>query len=241
MAYVLRVCASSTSGPHATAAFVENVLPIWDVISLTARPAGLPTTVAYTNPVQCSVTAVSSLQCLLSYSWTATDVITGNSVGSFNNPTSANPIWTPAKNIANYTEHVKIAVVVADTYGYSAGGSFTESVLSYPDAVYFTTSPTANPNPTTSEGQVFLNVAATDSQGGTITYLWAVTDQWGQMAGYFDDPISSEPVWTAPYVWEPGGQTYTIKVTATSSTGATKSTSVCEVVTPLTGQAPPNQ
>ena len=236
--YVVRVCANSASGMHATAAFVESVLPIWDVITLTARPSGLPTTVAYTNPVKCSVAAISSLQVQLTYSWTAIDSVTGLSVGSFDNATSATPVWTPAKNISNRTERVNISVIVADAYGYSAGGSFTESVLSFPDFVSFSSRATANPNPATCEGQVLLNAAAMDSEGGSITYLWTAVDQWGQPAGFFDDPTSSEPVWTAPYIWQLGGATYTVTVTANSSTGATKTSSLCEIVTPLTNQSP---
>ena len=138
----------------------------------------------------------------LTYSWTATG-------GSFDDPTSATPIWTMMMP-GTYT----IGVVVTDANGCSAADEVSVTVNPNPEVDISPDNAEICPG-----GSVNFNANATGN--GPLTYSWTAT------GGSFDDPTSATPIWT---MMMPG--TYTISVTVTDANGCSASDETSVTVHP---------
>ena len=171
-----------------------QVQPVAHTVEITSGPAGTPNPVASGGGVQCSVTGADSRDGhALAYEWSAT-------AGSFSNPHSAAPVWSAPANLTDGPVEYEIAVTVScvDNPATRDTASFIAQVNPVDHAVQITAGPTGTPNPVAAGGEVRCSVAAVDTRGHAVGYLWSVTGPAGAPTGSFDSTTSADPVWTAP-------------------------------------------
>ncbi|HUS80622.1 MAG TPA: DVUA0089 family protein [Armatimonadota bacterium] len=86
-----------------------------------------------------------------------------------------------------------------------------------PRTVTITNGPWGDPDAVAPGAQMRLNVIATESQGGGLTYLWSVRNAAGNSVGSLNNSTAASPLWTAP--GNNSGQTrqYTASVTVRSA------------------------
>ena len=155
---------------------------------------------------------------VVSYRWTATD-------GTFDNPTSLNPVYTaPMVNNCN-GEDVCITLVAVDSC--CAKGS--DHILLHINNVNHP--PVANAGKDLSIppcGKVQLTCSASDPDGDSLRYRWSVT----QGGGYFDNPYVLHPVYTAPSLECGQPKDVVLTLAVTDSCGACSTDSVVIHVSP---------
>ncbi len=149
----------------------------------------------------------------LTYAWTQSPA---SPAGTFSDASAANPTWT-APEVTGETSF-QLNVAVADERGGSARGSTVVKVLppSNNAAPVLSEGPTASATTTDEQLAVTLSVAATDSDGDTLTYAWS-QESPASPTGSFSDAASTHPTWTAPDVGATGA--YTLRVTVSDGKG----------------------
>jgi hypothetical protein len=230
VSYTLEVTVSDGFGNSDVGSFVEGVNPLPDAVTLEAGPYGDPNPVASGGLVQLHSAASTSLGNPITFLWSAW-ALNGQPVGSFNDKTLQNPIWTAPANLTGVVVSYRIRLTVTSSSGAKATASFFENVSPLPHTLAFTVGPRANPNPVAGMGQVQLNAVAIDSLGHPVTYLWTAKDGAGNPVGSFDDPTLRSPIWTAPDNPTATMRTYTITVAATCSKGRVVAGTIREGVT----------
>ena len=146
------------------------------------------------------------------YRWTATD-------GTFDDPTSLNPVYT-APMVTNCAgEDVCITLTAIDSC--CARGS--DQILLHVNNVNHP--PIVNAGKDLSIGpcgSVRLTCSASDPDGDPLSYRWTVTSGGGS----FDNPYALHPVYTAPPLECGQPKDVVLTLTATDSCGASASDSV---------------
>ena len=193
-----------------------------DVIIISSGPSGNPNPVASSGQVNCTVSATDSRGDNLSYSWSST------SGGTFNNSNVQNPVWTAPANNTGQEQSYTLSVTVTCSNGKTATSSYQQRVSPSSDVVTITSSPSGNPNPVASSGQVNCTVSATDSRGDNLSYSWSSTS-----GGTFNNSNVQNPVWTAPANNTGQEQSYTLSVTVTCSNGKTATSSYQQRITSI--------
>lgn len=163
----------------------------------------------------------------LTYTWTATG-------GSFDDPTTATPIWTAPASDGFQT----LSVSVTDGKGGQAGISVQVKVASTGQAsvtTSFNTWPivnqvSANPGQLQAGQTTVMDVVANDPDGDPITYAWS--DDCG---GSFSSTTAQSPTWTAPA----GGGSCILTVTVSDGRGGSSSGSLVVGVDLPTVDMPP--
>ena len=217
--YTISVTITCDDGGSVTDSYVQQVSPIEDTVAITEGPAGTPDPVASEGDVQCSVTAVDSRDHALTYGWQATDD-DGDPVGSFDDVTAQNPVWTAPRNAGTEPAEFTIGVTVTCSQGKKATGEFTQTVSAEEHVLEITAGPSGDPNPVASAGQVQCSVTPHDNKGHALYYAWEAEDGDENPAGSFNDNTAQNPTWTAPENLTDTVQQYTISVTVTCSEGA---------------------
>ncbi|MBI5115220.1 hypothetical protein HZA56_01990 [Candidatus Poribacteria bacterium] len=190
--------------PSITANGTFTVIP---EIAITSGPSGAPNPVAAGGDVSLSATIDETCCQGLSYLWSATG-------GTFNDPTLQNPIWHAPTNATCATASYSIGVTVSCSEGQYATGSYQQDVLpGITDTVSINSGPSGAPDPVASGGDVSLSLAAEDTCGHGLSYLWNAT------GGTFSDPTLQNPVWHAPTNATCAAASYSIGVTVTCSEG----------------------
>ena len=217
-AYAIRVVVTSSSGQTAATSYWQRVWPLPDSVSITAGPAADPNPVGSGQTVQLHATATDTRGYSMTYGWTAKDD-SGSPVGSFDDATKQNPIWTAPANPTNIVHVYSIAVNAKSSHGKGAGDFFREKVLPASQTSEVTASASGSPAPVLSGGTVSCTVVATDTLGHTLTYLWTATSPTGEALGSFNNATLVDPVWTAPVNNTGVIKVCSINVTITPSAG----------------------
>ncbi len=194
--YQIALTATCSEDPavSATDAVSVQVQPVAHTVEITAGPDGTPNPVGSGASVQCSITAADSREGhALTYEWSAT-------AGSFSNSHSAAPVWTAPANQTDGPVGYEIALTVScvDNPAIRDTAFFIAKVSPVDHAVQIAAGPTGTPNPVAASGEVRCSVAAVDTRGHTVGYLWSVTGPEGAPTGSFNSTTSADPVWTAP-------------------------------------------
>jgi hypothetical protein len=212
--YDISVTVTCSGDPtlSATASYTQQVDPIHEV-TITTPASGTPNPVESGGTVQCSVAAADTLPHTLTYSWSAE-----GGAGSFDDPTTQNPIWTAPANSTQTEASYEISVTVtcpADS-SRSVVSSYTQRV-SPRHEVSITSGPSGIPNPVYSGEEVQCSAAAIDTLAHALQYQWTAEGD----AGSFDDPTVQNPIWTAPENRTGTIQEYDITVTVSCATDGT--------------------
>jgi hypothetical protein len=225
----LTVNVTDNQGQNATAGIAQRVDPSPHTLTLTAGPAGVPSTVASSGNVAVSVTAVDSYDHPLSYLWTAT-CIGGLANGAFTNGATATPTWTAPANLTGNPQTCTISVTVNDGQGKTANGSYTQTVSPLPHTVTIQTQPAGSPNPVVSAKVVSLSVVAVDSYSHALSYAWNATCPTLASNGTFSASNVQNPNWTAPLNLTGATHTCTISVVASDGLGQSASAQFAQQV-----------
>jgi len=149
-------------------------------LRITDGPEGDPNPVTGGEPVQCSVTAVDDLGHDLTYEWSA-----AGDVGSFNDATAQNPIWTAPEDISDSIVEYQISVTVTCSGGQSVTSSYIQQVkwirpkieILYPltNTVIFSTTPLiqasiTDPDSGVDESSIVLTIDTDVYTLGDFTY-----------------------------------------------------------------------
>ncbi|HEY3398493.1 MAG TPA: hypothetical protein VGM19_12630 [Armatimonadota bacterium] len=175
----------------------QNVMPVTHAIVLSAGPTASPNPVAGRAQVQLGATATDSSAHLVTYLWTAKDGA-GNSVGSFDDATLPNPIWTAPSNPTNPARTYTITVKATCAKGKTVSAFLREKVVKDGLPLELSAAPSGSPNPVASGGTVACSANASDNNAHSMTYLWTAKNGAGDPVGSFDDATLANPVWTAP-------------------------------------------
>ena len=147
------------------------------------------TYLAETSSVVLSGTATDNFSGLATMSWS------NDQGGSGSIPISSN--WTtPA--ITLYEGENVISVTATDNSGMSYADVITVTYPGSSHALTIANEPKGNINPIQSSGQVNISVAANDSFGHQLSYLWSAACTGSILDGVFSTTNNSMTVWTAP-------------------------------------------
>jgi hypothetical protein len=202
---VLTVTVNDTESKTAQASYTQAVgsgtAPA-DTVTITSGPTGTPNPVASGGAATLAVAATDSLGHSLSYSWSATCPAALGGHGAFApSATAAAPTWTAPANSTGSTQTCSIQVTVSDGQGQTAVANYTQNVnpVGGTHTMSITSAPTGTPNPVISSGAVSLTVAAVDSLGHSLTYLWQSSCAGLATGGTFAPNANvPTPTWTAP-------------------------------------------
>jgi LmbE family N-acetylglucosaminyl deacetylase len=164
--FQVTVVVSDGRGGSATGSVTITVVPPNGAPVLIAGPTASPGTIVSNQTSNLSVTANDPEGDPLTYAWTATN---GSVAGS-----GATAVYTPS--LVSVPTAVEVSVVVSDSIGGSATGTVMITVNPRPNsAPVLTSGPAASPATITSDDLSNLSAAATDADGDTLIYSWAVT------------------------------------------------------------------
>jgi hypothetical protein len=204
-------------GVNTTGSFLQSVNSVPHDLTINDGPNGLPNPVASGGTANLSVAATDTLPHTLTYAWIADCPASLVGDGSFNDPNVQSPTWTAPPNTTGSQQNCTIQVTVNDGAvpdPKSQSPSYTQGVSSEGHTLTITNPPNGIPNPVASGGTASLSVAAVDSLGHPLTYLWSVVSCPGlPNTGSFNNASLQTPTWTAPPNTTGSQQDCTIQVT----------------------------
>lgn len=209
--YTITFAATCSGGKSAGASYIQKVLPVPEFLTITDGPEGTPDPVDSGGTVQCDVTVESNWGHTPTYMWKAIGP-GGAAVGSFDDPTKRNPIWTAPLNHSDELMDVTMYVTARSGRAKAVTGSYTQQVNPVADAIVITSGPLGLTNPMPSGGIVHCRVFAEDSRNHPLSYQWSAKDGADNPAGSFNDPTVRNPVWTAPANLTDSPVNYTLTV-----------------------------
>ncbi|MGE3842761.1 MAG: hypothetical protein AB7I50_14385, partial [Vicinamibacterales bacterium] len=171
-----------------------------DLVTVTSGPSGTPNPVAAGGIANLSVTASDTLGHSLNYEWSQVCSPQLSGLGTFSDRYIANPTWTAPSNPTPSGKNCFIRVTVNDGLGHSSGlVQYTQTVGPDGDIITITSAPSGTPNPATGPVAVALSVAATDSFGHPLSYLWTANCPGVGSNGTFSPNANVQsPTWNAP-------------------------------------------
>ncbi len=170
---------SNTATCQATVTVESNIYVV-------QSPMGDPNPVPAGAAVSCSVVANDLGGGVLSYLWSAPE-------GVFDDPTLPNPVWTAPEVCGGDPLSVPMSLHIESTSGCFEDVGYVQEVTPDVSVIAILEGPSISADPVSCGAQAQLHVLAESSCGDPVTYEWS--DDCG---GLFDDPFSSDPVWTAP-------------------------------------------
>jgi hypothetical protein len=178
----IRVEVADNDGASTGAAFVQQVLPVPHVLTITAGPSASPEPVASAGTVAINVAAGDSYGHPLTYAWSAT--CPGLETAGQFTPTALaqTASWIAPMNATGSPKACTLSVVVSDGVGQTAVGSITQTVA--PQTCSFAIDPQIQS--TGDAGGLFtLNVTTTAGCAwtGTSNAPWLIIDDSGMRSG----------------------------------------------------------
>jgi predicted secreted protein len=184
-----------------------NLITINNQAPVIGGIVAIPSRLAPGGTADVSVNAMDADGDALTYAWSAPEG------WSIDDATAADVQLTAP---AAYGEAAIIEVTVTDEKGVSATAQ--TAVETNGNAAPVISSLTATPPQTTPGGEIQLEAAASDPDGGALTYTWDVPTDW-----MLDDASSANPVVTAPETY---GASARFQLTVTDEAGATASSNI---------------
>jgi hypothetical protein len=156
------------------------------------------------STVSLSISTFDANADIVTYAWSATD-------GSFDDPSSASPVWTAPPT----PETVTLKVTIADALGGAATTTFPLTVTadgSLEVTATFDSWPTvtamsANPTRIVAGSSTALTVTACDVDGDALSYSWSA-----DCDGTFDDASAAAPIFTLSALPASSECTFTVTV-----------------------------
>ncbi len=198
-------------------------------LTIATGPSGSPNPVPQGGQVDVSVGANDSLGHDLSYGWSAA-CPTLSSNGTFSNAGSVSPTWTAPDNPTGSTQACDLSVTVNDNHGLSQSKSYTQLVDSIPHTLTITHGPEGAPNPAKPGTPITESVAATDTLGHALTYLWTALCPGLPSNGSFSDGHTASPQWTTPFNTTGSSKSCTVGVTVSDGHGLSQSSTYAHAV-----------
>lgn len=187
-------------------------------VSITDGPSVSPTTVNSGAATTCSVAATDSLGHAVSYQWSD-----GGAGGSFSpSATAQNPTYTAPANWSGANVTVTLSVTASCSQNSSIRDTGTVNLTVRSHHLNITAGPSVSPTTVGSGGQTACTVAATDSLGHAVNYLWSDNGAGGSFS---PSAATQNPTYTAPANNTGSNVTVTLRATATCSQNASLSTS----------------